>query len=229
MSNELMLDVGQANELKLAFRREGPWTNEEIKMLCEQKGLLNKFHEVLLGQAEITKKVNQWTEENGVITFTLPATDGTTGQEWITRTEKKGNRIGDFAKQLLLSADFKPTTGVVYTVKVLKGKLFSDDDRITGKIREEAKTRKLQTPNPEMACLIRENFSDEELKEMGLWYISVMHEPIRDSDGHLKLFNVNRSVDGQWLYTSHGQPGRKWIHEDGFAFSAPQAVHSPCY
>ena len=48
-----MLDVGQANEIKLAFRREGPWTNEKIKMLTEQKGLLRKIHEVLLGHAEI--------------------------------------------------------------------------------------------------------------------------------------------------------------------------------
>ena len=34
MDTELMLDVGQANELKLAFRRSG-WTNAEIKKLCE--------------------------------------------------------------------------------------------------------------------------------------------------------------------------------------------------
>ena len=34
MDTELMLDVGQANELKLAFRRHG-WTNGEIKKLCE--------------------------------------------------------------------------------------------------------------------------------------------------------------------------------------------------
>lgn len=34
MDTELMLDVGQANELKLAFRRAG-WTNAEIKKLCE--------------------------------------------------------------------------------------------------------------------------------------------------------------------------------------------------
>lgn len=48
-----MLDVGQANEIKFAFRREGPWTNEKIKMLTEQKGLLRQIHEVLLGHAEI--------------------------------------------------------------------------------------------------------------------------------------------------------------------------------
>ncbi len=34
MTTELMLDVGQANELKLAFRKHG-WTNIDIKKLCE--------------------------------------------------------------------------------------------------------------------------------------------------------------------------------------------------
>lgn len=47
-----MLDVSQAHELKLAFRREA-WSNEEIKMLTEQKGLLRQVREVLLGRSEI--------------------------------------------------------------------------------------------------------------------------------------------------------------------------------
>ena len=51
--SELTLDVGQANELKMAFRREGQWTNEEIKILCERKGFLSSVHEALLGRAEI--------------------------------------------------------------------------------------------------------------------------------------------------------------------------------
>jgi hypothetical protein len=53
MSNELMLDVGQANELKMAFRREGSWTNEQIKRFCELRGLLSQVLEVLEGRAEI--------------------------------------------------------------------------------------------------------------------------------------------------------------------------------
>jgi len=51
--SDLMLDVGQANEIKLALRREGSWTNEEIKMLCERKGFLTQVREALLGRAEI--------------------------------------------------------------------------------------------------------------------------------------------------------------------------------
>ena len=45
------LDVGQANELKLAFRRNG-WTNEEVKKLCEGN-VLTEIRKVILGQAEV--------------------------------------------------------------------------------------------------------------------------------------------------------------------------------
>ena len=53
MNNELMLDVGQANELKLAFRREGNWTNESIKALTERRGLLTQVLDVLEGRSQI--------------------------------------------------------------------------------------------------------------------------------------------------------------------------------
>jgi len=47
-----MLDVGQANEFKLACRREG-LDNEDIKILCEQKGLLAQIKGTLRGIYEI--------------------------------------------------------------------------------------------------------------------------------------------------------------------------------
>jgi hypothetical protein len=50
-TNDLMLDVGQANELKLAFRREG-FTNDEIKKLCEGS-ILAGVKNVLIGRSEI--------------------------------------------------------------------------------------------------------------------------------------------------------------------------------
>lgn len=49
---ELTLDVGQANELKLAFRRAG-YTNAEIKRLCEGD-LLSRLLPVIKGHAEVT-------------------------------------------------------------------------------------------------------------------------------------------------------------------------------
>jgi len=50
--SELMLDVSQAVELKLAFRRCG-WNNAQIKTLSEGD-ILAKVLQVIAGQAEIT-------------------------------------------------------------------------------------------------------------------------------------------------------------------------------
>ncbi|MEK7115066.1 MAG: hypothetical protein AAB847_01780 [Patescibacteria group bacterium] len=50
--SDLGLDVGQANELKLAFRRTGWLNNEEVKLLCEGD-LLGQVRQVLLGYATI--------------------------------------------------------------------------------------------------------------------------------------------------------------------------------
>lgn len=49
--SELMLDVGQANELKLAFRR-ADFTNDDIKRLCEGS-VLADVRSVLRGHASI--------------------------------------------------------------------------------------------------------------------------------------------------------------------------------
>lgn len=53
MDNELMLDVGQANELKLAFRRAG-YTNADIKRLVEGN-LAEQFLLVIRGLATIVR------------------------------------------------------------------------------------------------------------------------------------------------------------------------------
>jgi len=50
-NNDLMLDVSQTAELKLAFRRNG-WNNAEIKTLLEG-GILANVLKVIKGQAEI--------------------------------------------------------------------------------------------------------------------------------------------------------------------------------
>ena len=79
MNNELMLDVGQANEFKLACRREGV-TNEDIKVICERKGFLTQVRQVMLGLAEI--KPVEHTVDLGADPF-LPAS-------WKVEEHQKG-------------------------------------------------------------------------------------------------------------------------------------------
>jgi hypothetical protein len=162
-----------------------------------------------------------WREEGGVIYFSITS-DGTTGAEWIKRLEGKGFRIGDYAKSILRSGDFKPTQSITTEIAVLKGVLFADSKRITKNIRAEADNRKLGKSNAEVSCLIREKFTDEEIEVMGLWGIVTMHEPIKDSDGDLDLLGAVRSDGGRWLSTYYDGPGSRWGRGGGFAFGASQ-------
>ncbi len=170
----------------------------------------------------VSEPARSWREQDGVIYFSVTS-DGTTGEDWITRLESKGRRIGNLANQVLHSPDFKPTSGVTTEVAVLKGMLFSDDDRITKKIRAKADKCKLTKPNAEVACLICEKFTDEELEAMGLSWIVVMHEPIEDSDGVPILLVADRHDDGRWLSACYAYPGGRWGRGFGFAFAvSPQ-------
>lgn len=221
-NNDLMLDVSQAAELKLAFRRNG-WNNAQIKTLSEGD-ILAKVLQVITGQAEIkliSEPIRNWREDAGIIYFSV-VSDGTTGEEWIIRLESKGYRVSDYTKSLLRSANFKPTNGITTEIAVLKGMMFKAADRITKKIRKNAEGRKFFAPNTEVACLIREMFTDEEIKAMGLSWIVTMHEPIKDSDGALRLLLVFRNSDGSWLHTFCDQSDFQWRGDHGFAFAVSQ-------
>ena len=172
----------------------------------------------LRGEISVSKPTRSWREEDGVIYFSVTS-DGTTGEDWIKRLEGHGFRVGDYAKQVLRTPSFKPTSGVTTEVAVLKGMLFEDNDRITKKIRAEADKRKLSKPNAELACLIREKFTDKKIEAMGLWYIVAMHEPINDSVGDPDLLGASRHGVGRWLYAYHVRPVNRWDRDGGFAFA----------
>lgn len=176
----------------------------------------------LRDELSVSKPTRSWREEDGVIYFSVTS-DGTEGETWITRLESKGFRVGDYAKQVLRSPSFVPTSGVTTEVAVLRGLLFEDQSRITKKIRAEADKCKLSKPNAELACLIREKFTDKEIEAMGLWYIVAMHEPVSDSDGDPFLLDADRGSGGRWLDACGGRPDRRWDRGDGFAFAVSQA------
>jgi len=176
-------------------------------------------------KGELIVSAPTWREQDGIIYFTVTS-DGTTGPEWIERLEKKGFHVGDYAKQLLRSSDCKQTSGVTTEVAVLKSILFEDKDRITHNIRAKAEKRKLTRPNAEISCLIREKFTDEDIAEMGLTWIIIMHKPINDSDGNPNLLSANRGSDSRCLNAFHGSPDVRWSRGDGFAFVVSPACRA---
>ena len=160
-----------------------------------------------------------WQEANGVITFSVTS-DGTTGEEWPRRLENKGFLVGGHAKEVLCSPHFKPSNGVTTEVRIIRGSIYEDDDRITRTIRGEAGNRKFSKSKAELACLIREKFTDEDFEAMGLQKIVTMHEPINVDGGSFLL----GAVRGGWLTTWDGGSSAAWPRGVGFAFTASEAV-----
>src|SRR3989344_832337 len=193
-----------------------------MEAVVNKLGGLTGVERFLRGELAVSTPTRSWREEDGVIYFSVTS-DGTTGEEWITRLEAKGFRVEPtYAESVLRSLDFKPTMGVITEVAVLKGMLFENSDRITSKIRAEAERRRFSKPSAEVACLIREKFTDEEIEAMGLIWIVAMHEPINDSDGYPNLLGANRDDDGRWLNAFWGRPDYTWYRGHGFAFAVSQ-------
>jgi len=198
---------GKLVDIKRQMRQSGGYPFDPEK--------LNKFlQRAVEGRFDDNQR---WREQDGVIYFKVTS-NGMTGPQWIEHFEKKGIQLSKWAKNVLLSPDFKPTNGVTTEVAVLKDMLFEDNDRITSKIRAEANKRKLVKPEAELGCLIRDTFTDEEIEAMGIVCIMAFHEPIKDSDGYPNLLSVDRFGDGHCLNAYCVRSDLRWSRGNGFAF-----------
>lgn len=171
-----------------------------------------------------------WHKNDGVVHFQVTS-DGTSGEQWIRRLIRKGGfRPSVEAERVLLSEEFKPTSGVTTKIVIFRATRFknrSDDsgDTIIERARNEAKDLGLRTPKAEVACLIREMFSDKEIRSLRLSRIIVMHRPVSiASAGWPALLEVNNIAgehgnDMTVRYPSLGQ--KEWLDETGLAFVEP--------
>lgn len=163
----------------------------------------------------------RWEEVNGVICFTVTS-HGTTGPEWLKRSPTPNFRqIDGWCEDILDSPEFKATSGVTYEVAVLTGRLFSDHARKLRKVRTDARRRNFGTPNAEVACLIREAFSDEELEAMGFRDIVVMHKSIKDREHDKMLLCVSSREEGGLLSVHEDDSLFTFERDTGFAFLLP--------
>ncbi|MFH1611092.1 MAG: hypothetical protein ABIA83_00620 [Patescibacteria group bacterium] len=193
---------------KKFLRKENPWPGRKGEEIPATVSAINP------------PATRPWREENGVIRLAQPLiADGTTGADWITRLEGAGKSVSRYAKSVLRSVDFVPSpAGTVYQIAILKGSLFEDSARITANICAKATELGFTKLHAEVACLIREKFSDDDIKAMDLWWIVAMHDLIEDSDGNPGLLGADRDDDVSSLRACYVRPDYGWSSEDGFAF-----------
>ena len=199
------------------------WGNELKKFLRKEPCWLSPATNAMATVKEAAKKVVRFVSLPSV------TSNGLDGKKSITRLEGKKFRVGDWAKNVLTvgkdaqgNLAFVATNGVTYKPVVIKGEEFTDDERVTSNIRKVAEELHLVTPPAELAPLLREALSDEEIEKMGLVWLVVMHEPIADCGGGTPLLGLFRDDDGRWLYAYWDEPGLRWHRQVGFVFLAPQ-------
>ncbi len=159
----------------------------------------------------------KWTKERDLICFSVVSA-GKTGAEWFALFQAMGYRVGDCAKNILLKK-LVSTDGLEYQIAIISDA--SKVDCTTASIRRDASRRGFINPDVEIACLIREMFTDEDIKAMGFDTLVIMHDPIKDSNNDLSLLYV---CSDNWLDVSRGCPDYSWgwdhkIH--GFVFVNP--------
>jgi len=235
MNSEFTLNQGAGQKLESAVRRNSDTpkdidylsTGENFRAVSLLRTGKAKLVEVTETESEgvvipTASTPTAWTvDDEGNIHFMLTS-NGFTREQWEQHLERRSWRIGDYARQVLRRASKAPTNGVTYNIVVRPGKKISDRDRITKKIRAVAGKKGWVKPHWEVACLIRDTFTDEQLEQMGLWYIVTMHEPIKDSGGSPDLLLSLRRVVGRWLRAKCGRPDGYWNDYGGFAFAVPQ-------
>jgi len=172
-------------------------------------------------------------KDDGIIYFSI-TTDGTTGPEWIKRLGRNGFEVSrGYAESVLCSPDFNPTSGVTYNVVIIPCRTLRESGYCTtAEAEAEAERRGFVKPGAEIACLVREIVSIEDLKNMGFSSLKVMHEPIRGDEGKPSRLYMNRDTLGsdlkiksdakRWLHSCKSKPDNKWDRGYGFVFIVPQ-------
>ena len=182
-----------------------------------------------ISPADVEKcRIPKWTiAPNGVIYLALPPTKGWK-EEWIDYFQQEGHDPSEYAKSVIRSKEFQPTTGIIHHIAILPAKLWPDSDRITRRMRQDATAgvftpgQNLTDPNAEVGCLIRDFLTDEEIKALGLGRIVTMHPPILDFDGSPSLLAAFRDGDGSYLSAYGDDPDAQWGDAGGFVWSVPQ-------
>ena len=172
-----------------------------------------------------------WQDQDGVIRISVTM-DGTSKSQWARRLRAKGIERDKRVCSAFRSKAFTCSGTEVVNIEILRGHSYreldasasdSKDDQIVELVCEDARLRGLIELDTDVACLLRYCLSDEDLEKMGLFWIAVMHKPIKVFDGTSIHLSVQRFYPGQTLAAAivgnFAKSGSGVCY--GFAFRAP--------
>lgn len=197
-----------------------------MEAIVNKLGGMEGVNDFLSGKIELIRKEPKWTEKEGRIYFEV-TTLGLTVQEWKNRLIKAGHEINDYANDVLSKPDYdkkhRYPAGQTLKVVLIRGKeIQKDSERLTKNLKaiaiKDFRETSVSELKGELSLLIREKFSNEELEEMDLFYITVLHQPIIDSNVVPLVLNSLRFDGKSWVSAYSGYPDFNWYGDGAFAF-----------
>jgi hypothetical protein len=155
-----------------------------------------------------------------------------TGAEEVSRLEAAGYRVSDYAKSCFRSSkgdgydkNHRLQAGRAYKIAIVPGKeIERDAERTTANLQKLGEKYGYQKPLAGIVPRIREAVSDEMMKDLDVWYIAALHDPIKDSDGDPSVLNAFRDDGGRWVLARWDRPGVNWDSDGSFAFLLPASA-----
>ena len=162
---------------------------------------------------------SKWTlAKEETIRFKLTGL-GLTGAQWIEKEESKNsNSCQEDVKEIFNSSIFRSCEkGKIYEIAILPGRLFRKR-RVIKNILAEGREMGLLCGKDiplEIVCLIRENYSGEQIKQMGIeWALLV--NPIEGSGSGVVLLDIGNSAS--WVTVSCLHYNNLWPYDKHYIF-----------
>lgn len=140
------------------------------------------------------------------------------GCDLLKQLERRGYKINEYAKKILRSPAFRPTSAQ-HRVLLIKGELFADTARLAATIHVIAREDGLLPFTPEIASLLRLDFSDADIGRLNLEQIIALNEPCDgappEADGFLQ---ATWQIGNGKFDASHCGVDDYWHKHTGFMF-----------
>lgn len=199
----------------------------QIEAIGNKLGGMDGIRRLLADELVVTEKLVTFERnEYGHVVLTFTGLD-LTGAAEVERLHNGGNLMSDYAKSCFLSTKkdsydkrHRLVAGQTYRVALMPGReIERGSDRTTEALRRRGMERYgYGKPLAGLVPRIREVLSDERMKELDIWYVAALHEPITDSDGYPGVLYSYRDDGGGWVFAGWGRPVDQWYGFGSFAF-----------
>jgi len=140
---------------------------------------------------------------------------GQNKEKYFTKLKKADIKVSDWSKDLINKTEFQKKKKTI-EIEIVSGKDLGFTDWTTReKIYEKAQELGYGILPAEAGIAFRLEYKDQPLYE----WVAVGMEPIADSDGVLRVFNVELHDDGRWLLSDFGHPDRMWRPDYRWVFA----------